>query len=121
MSEHTQSSSRIPVVPKHFLGAFILTTTCFSLWGFANDYTNPLVKAFKEIFLISNAQSSLVQFAFYGGYFTMALPAAFFIRKFSYKAAIIIGFSMYAIGALLSIPASITANFTFFLIIVYPS
>jgi FHS family L-fucose permease-like MFS transporter len=116
MSEHTQSSSRIPVVPKHFLGAFILTTTCFSLWGFANDYTNPLVKAFKEIFLISNAQSSLVQFAFYGGYFTMALPAAFFIRKFSYKAAIIVGFCMYAIGALLSIPASITANFTFFLI-----
>ena len=65
------------------------------------------MKVFKEVFLINNAESSLVQTAFYGGYFTMALPAAFFIRKYSYKAAIMIGFALYAIGAFLSLPASL--------------
>ena len=94
---------------------FILTTCCFALWGFANDITNPLVKVFKEVFQISNTQSTLVQFAFYGGYFTMALPAAFFIRKFSYKAAIMVGFALYAVGALLSIPASLSTNFWIFI------
>ncbi|MEM0924559.1 MAG: sugar MFS transporter [Planctomycetota bacterium] len=104
------------VVPRKYLLAFILTTCCFALWGFANDLTNPLVKVFKEVFQISNTQSSLVQFAFYGGYFTMALPAAFFIRKYSYKTAIMIGFALYALGALLSIPASLATNFWIFLI-----
>tara|TARA_R110002049_G_scaffold285698_3_gene466882 strand:+ start:31019 stop:32455 length:1437 start_codon:yes stop_codon:yes gene_type:complete len=103
------------VVPRQYLLAFILTTCCFALWGFANDITNPLVKVFKEVFQISNTQSSLVQFAFYGGYFTMALPAAWFIRKFSYKGAIMVGFALYAIGALLSIPASLNSNFWIFI------
>lgn len=104
-----------PVVPTQHLTAFILTTCCFALWGFANDLTNPLVKVFKEVFQISNTQSSLVQFAFYGGYFTMALPAAFFIRRFTYKGAIMVGFALYAIGALLSIPASLNTNFWIFI------
>ena len=64
------------VVTAQYLYPFILVTTLFALWGFANDITNPLVRAFREIFLISNAQSSLVQWAFYGGYATMAIPAA---------------------------------------------
>ncbi|TWU48724.1 L-fucose-proton symporter [Rubripirellula tenax] len=106
---------KVPVVPKQYLMAFILTTCCFALWGFANDITNPLVKVFKEVFQISNTQSSLVQFAFYGGYFTMALPAAYFIRKFSYKGAIMVGFALYALGALLSIPASMNTNFWIFI------
>ena len=76
------------VVPKQFVAPFILVTSLFALWGFANDITNPLVRAFKEIFLISNAQSSLVQWAFYGGYATMAIPAALLIRKVSYKSGI---------------------------------
>lgn len=110
------NSIKPPVVPKQYLFAFILTTCCFALWGFANDVTNPLVKVFKEVFLVSNTESTLVQSAFYGGYFTMALPAAFFIRKFSYKAAIMIGFALYAIGAFLSLPASIAANFYIFIL-----
>ncbi|MEM6473757.1 MAG: sugar MFS transporter [Planctomycetota bacterium] len=114
MSESQSSSPR--VVPRQYLLAFVLTTSCFALWGFANDITNPLVKVFKEIFQISNVQSSLVQFAFYGGYFTMALPAAFFIRKYSFKTAIMIGFALYAVGALLSVPASLATNFWIFLI-----
>ena len=81
----SESKSRIAeaVIPAGVLLPFALVTTLFALWGFANDITNPLVKAFKEIFLISNKQSSLVQTAFYGGYATMAVPAAIFIRRFS--------------------------------------
>ncbi len=85
---------------------FILITSCFALWGFANDITNPMVKAFSKIFLMNPVQGSLVQVAFYGGYFAMAFPAAMFIRRFTYKAGILVGLGLYATGALLFIPAS---------------
>ena len=74
MSQISSDESKPPVVPIGLIWPFVLVTTLFSLWGFANDVTNPLVKAFQEVFLISNVQSSLVQFAFYGGYATMAIP-----------------------------------------------
>ena len=60
---------------------FILVTSCFALWGFANDITNPMVKAFSKIFRMSVTDGALVQVAFYGGYFAMAFPAAMFIRN----------------------------------------
>ncbi len=107
------------VIPVAVLLPFCLVTTLFALWGFANDVTNPLVRAFKEIFLISNAQSSLVQTAFYGGYATMALPAAIFIRRVSYKAGILLGLALYATGALLFIPASMMMQFWLFLAALY--
>lgn len=115
-SADAQSLDANRVVPGQYLYPFILVTTLFALWGFANDITNPLVRAFKEIFLISNAQSSLVQWAFYGGYATMAIPAALVIRKLSYKSGIIIGLLLYAVGALLTIPASLFMEFNVFLI-----
>lgn len=89
----------------NYLLPFILVTLCFALWGFANDITNPMVKAFSKIFRMSVADGALVQLAFYGGYFAMALPAALFIRKFSYKSGIVMGLGLYALGALLFIPA----------------
>lgn len=95
---------------------FILITTCFALWGFANDITNPMVKAFSKIFRMSVTQGSLVQVAFYGGYFCMALPAAMFIRKFSYKAGVLVGLGFYALGALLFLPAKSVGVYGFFLI-----
>ncbi len=104
------------VVPTKYRLPFILTTCCFALWGFANDFTNPLVKVFEQVFVITTSQASWLQFAFYTGYFCMALPAAFFIRRFSYKGAIMVGFLFYAIGALLAIPASMTATFGLFLL-----
>ena len=97
------------------LWPFCIVALLFPLWGFANDVTNPLVRAFKDIFLISNAESSLVQFAFYLGYGIMALPAAIFIRSFTYKSGILAGLALYAIGAALFIPASIYAEFYYFL------
>ena len=90
---------------RSFILPFILVTTCFALWGFANDITNPMVKAFSKIFRMSVTDGALVQVAFYGGYFAMAFPAAAFIRKYSYKAGIMMGLGLYAIGALLFFPA----------------
>ena len=113
---HPDAPSPPPIVPRAYLYPFLLVTTLFALWGFANDVTNPLVRAFKDIFLISNAQSSLVQWAFYGGYATMAIPAALLIRKVSYKSGIMVGLALYATGALLTIPAAGMREFTYFLI-----
>ena len=72
--------------------------------GFANDITNPMVKAFSKIFRMSATDGALVQVAFYGGYFAMAFPAAIFIRKYSYKAGVLLGLGMYAFRSLLILP-----------------
>ena len=99
-----------------YLVPFILVTSCFALWGFANDITNPMVKAFSKIFRMSVTDGALVQVAFYGGYFAMAFPAAMFIRKYSYKAGVLMGLGLYAVGALLFLPASWTGMYYPFLV-----
>ena len=104
------------VVPSHYLIPFILVTLCFALWGFANDITNPMVKAFSKIFRMSVTEGALVQVAFYGGYFCMAFPAAMFIRKFSYKSGVLMGLGLYATGALLFFPAKMVGVYGCFLI-----
>ncbi|MFT7419524.1 MAG: FHS family L-fucose permease-like MFS transporter [Arcticibacterium sp.] len=109
----------IPVVDKKVLLPFILITSLFALWGFANDITNPMVSAFKKILELNNTQASWVQAAFYGGYFTMALPAAFVVKKYSYKVGIIVGLLLYATGALLFYPAAAMENYGFFLVALY--
>ena len=103
------------VVERKVLVPFILITSLFSMWGFANDITNPLVAAFRTVMEISNAKAALIQFAFYGGYGTMAIPAALFVKKYSYKAGILLGLGLYAFGALLFFPAAQFEMFGFFL------
>ena len=100
------TEQKIKFLEAKYVIPFILITSCFALWGFANDVTKPMVKAFSKIFLMNPVQGSLVQVAFYGGYFAMAFPAAMFIRRFTYKAGILVGLGLYATGALLFIPAS---------------
>ena len=100
----------------NYLVPFILITSCFALWGFANDITNPMVKAFSKIFRMSVTDGALVQVAFYGGYFAMAFPAAMFIRRFSYKAGILMGLGLYAVGAFLFFPAKMTGSYYPFLL-----
>lgn len=100
----------------NFLIPFIMITTCFAMWGFANDVTNPMVSSFAKIFQISKFQSSFVQVAFYLGYFCMAFPAALFIQKYSFKAGVLMGLSLYAVGALAFIPAKSTGVFYCFLL-----
>ena len=107
------------LVEKKYLITFILITSLFALWGLANDITNPMVAAFQTVMELSAFQASWVQCAFYGGYATMALPAAFFIRKFSYKSGILLGLALYAIGAFLFIPAASMQNFLFFCLSLY--
>ena len=107
------------VVSKKMLIPFILVTFLFALWGFANAVTDPMVQAFKKVLELSNSQAAWVQMAFYGGYFCMALPAALFMRKYSYKVGILIGLALYAIGALLFYPAAQSESFMFFCVGLY--
>ena len=107
------------LVERQFLLPFILITSLFALWGFANDITNPMVAGFQTIMELSAAKASLIQFAFYGGYATMAIPAALFIRRYSYKSGILLGLALYAIGAFLFIPAAARQSFTFFCFSLY--
>ena len=114
-----KKSKTIPVVPKQIIIPFILLTSLFALWGFANAVTDPMVQAFKKVLELSNSQAAWVQMAFYGGYFCMALPAALFMRKYSYKVGILIGLGLYAAGALLFYPAAMTEQFWFFCLGLY--
>lgn len=107
--------TNLKVVEKKYLSTFIIITSLFALWGFANDITNPMVAAFKTVMEISNAKAALIQFAFYGGYATMAIPAALFVQKFSSKTGILLGLALYATGALLFWPAAQFQKFEFFL------
>ena len=107
------------LIEKKYLVTFILITSLFALWGFANDITNPMVAAFQTVMELSAAKASMVQFAFYGGYATMAIPAALFIRRYSYKKGILLGLALYAVGAFLFIPAAAEQSFAFFCLSLY--
>ena len=107
------------LVEKKYLLPFIAVTALFALWGFANDITNPMVAAFQTLMNLPAAKASLIQFAFYGGYATMAVPAALFIRRYSYKNGILLGLALYATGAFLFIPAAAQQSFTFFCFSLY--
>lgn len=111
--------SKPKLIEKRYLVPFIIVTSLFALWGFANDITNPMVAAFRTLMEISNAKAALVQFAFYGGYATMAIPAALFVRKYNYKKGILVGLTLYAVGALLFYPAAKFEMFGFFLVSYY--
>lgn len=107
------------LIERRFLLPFVLVTSLFALWGFANDITNPMVAAFQTLMELPASEAALVQFAFYGGYATMAVPAALFIRRYSYKTGIMIGLGLYAVGAFLFIPAAYYQEFSFFCLSLY--
>lgn len=98
---------------------FALVTSMFLLWGLANNMTDTLLAAFKRIMPMSDTQTSLIQFAFYGSYFCFALPAALFIRRRSFKSGIILGLLLYAAGAMLFLPAARVASYGFYLVAIY--
>ena len=104
-------TNKPPVVSIKVLVPFVLVTSLFVLWGFANAVTDPMVQAFKKVLELSNSQAAWIQMAFYGGYFCMALPAAILMRKYSYKRCILIGLGLYALGALLFYPAAMSEKF----------
>lgn len=113
----TQTNGRL--LPPGILWPFILLTSCFAWWGLANNMTDTLLAAFKRIQSMSDFQTSLIQIAFYGSYFCFALPAAIFIKKFSYKAGVLLGLSLFSVGGLLFYPASQTMVYWHFLAALY--
>lgn len=104
---------------KKYILPFALVTSLFLLWGLANNMTDTLLAAFKRIMDMSDAQTSLIQFAFYGSYFCFALPAAIFISRRSFKSGIILGLLLYAAGAILFLPAAYAASYGFYLVAIY--
>ena len=113
------NSNKPKLIERRYLLPFILVTSLFALWGFANDITNPMVAAFETLMELPTSEAAMVQFAFYGGYATMAVPAALFIRRYSYKTGIMIGLGLYVVGAFLFIPAAYYQEFSFFCLSLY--
>lgn len=107
------------LVSKDTLLPFILLTICFAAWGVAANMTDPLVKVFSKIFTMSSLQSALVQFAYYGAYFCLAIPAALINQRFSYKTGVLTGLGCAAAGAFLFYPASQTMTYGFFLLALF--
>lgn len=107
------------VAERQNLPPFALVSILFLLWGLANNMTDTLLAAFKKVMQMSDSQTSLIQFAFYGSYFCFALPAALFVKKISYKAGIILGLMLYAGGAILFLPAAKTESYLFYLVAIY--
>ncbi len=114
-----KTKTKPKVVDPKLLLPFIAVTSLFFLWGFPNDLTNPMVEVFKNVLDISNVKASYVQLAFYGGYGTMAIPAALYIRKYSYKSGIILGLFLFATGSLLMFPSAKLVNYDLFLVSLY--
>ena len=106
-------------IEKKYTLPFILVTSLFLLWGLANNMTDTLLAAFKRIMDMTDTQTSLILSAFYGSYFCFAIPAALFIRKYSYRAGVILGLILYAAGALLFFPAAKAASYAFYLVAIY--
>ena len=102
-------------IPRRYVLPFVLVTSLFFFWGIANNMTDTLLAAFKRIMSMSDTQTSLIQFSFYGAYAVLALPAALFIRRYSYKSGIILGLLMYATGCILFLPAARAASYSFYL------
>ena len=103
---------------RYFL-PFALVSVLFLLWGLANNMTDTLLAAFKKVMKMSDTETSLIQFAFYGSYFCFALPAALFIKRFSYKHGILLGLLLYAGGAILFYPAALAESYPFYLVAIY--
>ncbi len=108
------------LLDKKYILAFILLSSCFMWWGIANNLTDPLVRVFKAVFgKLTTFQASLIQFAFYFGYFSMALPGAAISRKYSYKTGVLVGLGIYALGCFLLYPSMLMQEFLFFCISYY--
>lgn len=97
----------------------ILVTSLFFMWGLANNMTDTLLAAFKKIMSMSDFQTSWIQVAFYGSYFCLALPAAIFIKKYTYKSGILLGLGLFILGSLIFYPASQSMLYAHFLIALF--
>ncbi len=119
-ADTTNSREKPRLLPPGDILPFVLLSSCFAWWGIANNMTDPLVRAFTGIFDgLTTFQSSLIQFAFYGAYFGLAIPGSIIARKFGYKRGVLVGLGMYAVGCFLFFPASLLQQFVPFLVAFY--
>ena len=109
------TGSSASLFPRQHMMPFILVTVLFFLWGMSNNLTDVLVQQFKKGFELSPLEAQLVQTAVYFGYFCMALPAAFFMRRWGYKAGILAGLCLFGCGMLLFWPAAVVGQYAPFL------
>ncbi len=109
----------MPIVPRKYLGIFVMLTSCFALWGLLNNMTDNLVPAFQRIFTMDQSKAGLVQVAFYGAYAVLAIFAAVLAEEFSYRKGVLIGLFVYVAGALLYIPACIAQSFEIYFVAIF--
>ena len=119
VTEETEQAQSQPLLGKGMLVLFIALIACFTAWGVAQDLTTPMVAGFKRIFDMSTFQASLVQLAYFGAYFLLALPAAFINQRFGYKTGILTGLALAALGAFLFYPASKIMTYEAFLVALF--
>src|SRR5687768_18512253 len=98
-----------------YLGATILIVALFAFWGMSNSLNDVLIPQFRKTFLLGDFASSFVQFATFIGYFVFAIPASLFMRRFGYRAAVVMGLVLFGTGALLFYPAAQYGEYHFFL------
>jgi FHS family L-fucose permease-like MFS transporter len=118
-ADELASARSQPLVGKGMLVLFIALIACFTAWGVAQDLTTPMVAGFKRIFDMSTFQASLVQLAYFGAYFLLALPAAFINQRFGYKTGILAGLGLAALGAFMFYPASKIMTYEAFLVALF--
>jgi len=99
---------------KKFLTTLVFVTSLFMLWGIAITMGDVLNKHFQTVLNLSKTESAFVQFAIFGAYFIMSIPAGLIMKRFGYKIGVLMGLSLFATGAFLFIPAANTASFPFF-------
>lgn len=116
---NTPPKKKISLVWEGQMMAFVMLVTCFALWGALNNMTDTLVPAFAKIFMIEALDASYVQIAFYGAYAVLAIPAAYLIRKYSYRNGILVGLGFYMLGASGYIPAAILQDYNLFLVSIF--
>jgi len=114
-----QGAGRARLVYPGFTVPFILLICCFAAWGSAANLTDVLVGVFRHIFTMSNFESALVQFAYYGAYFSLAIPAAMINRKYGYKTGVLTGLGLATLGGVLFFPASRMLEFAPFLVALF--
>jgi len=114
---HTGEKSRL--FPTGNILPFILVTALFMFWGIAVNLNDVLIKQFMKSFELSRLAAGFVQTFFFFGYFALAMPAAFVMKKYNYKTGLVIGLFLYAFGTLLFWPAAIIGKYVFFLLALF--
>src|ERR1700741_2986309 len=104
MSTIKSAITNVPLTERKYLAPFILITSLFFLWAFGVNLNDVLIPHFKKAFQLTDLESSLIQAAFFGGYFLAALPAGWLMERIGYKKGILTGLGTCALGGLLFIP-----------------